>query len=98
MIVYLDKSTMIATHSVLHDIYYNTGNLGRYMVEMQSQMKYSGIILPVVCGVGKRLDLHVPPEKPKIRPIVSEAKEVSQMKPRLRQGSGRIKMQNKYSD
>ena len=50
-------------HSVLHDRYYNIEILGRYMAQMQSPAKSSGIKLPEVHGVGRSLDPGTQPEK-----------------------------------
>ena len=68
--------------------YYNLdeGKVGKYLVQMRSQVKSSGIKLPEVQGIEKELDLNVLPEKQVIKPIaVPKAKEVSQIKPRLGQ-------------
>ena len=45
-------------------------------------MKSSGIKLPEVQGIGKSLDPNIQPEKQAIKPIITKAKEVSQIKPR----------------
>ena len=69
---------------MLHDRYYNIGNLERYLVQMRSQAKYSGIKLPDVHGVGKTLDPNILPEKQIMKPLASKVKvqEISQDKPR----------------
>ena len=69
-------SILFNIHNVLHDIYYNIGILGKYMVQMWSQTESSGIKLPEVHGVAKGLDPHAQPKKQTTRPIVSKAKEI----------------------
>ena len=71
---------------ILHDRNYNTGNIGRYMVQTWSQAKSSGKKLAEVQGVGKSVDPHSQPGKQTIQCIVSKVKDVSQTKPRLGQG------------
>ena len=72
-------------HCVLHDRYYNTGNLGRYMVQTRSQSKLSGIKLPEAHGVSKGLDPHTQSQKHIIKPMISKTRRISQIKPRLGQ-------------
>ena len=43
-------------HNILHDIYYNIGKSGKYLIQTWSQTKSIGIKLPEVHGVSKRLD------------------------------------------
>ena len=73
---------------VLHDKYYTIGSLERYLVQIRSQARSSGIKLPEVHGVGKSLDPNILPEKQVKQPLVSKVKvpEPSQTKPRLGQG------------
>ena len=71
--------------SILHDRYYNLGNLGKYLVQILSQAKCIGIKLPEGHGASKGLDLNIQPEKQVIKPIISKVKEVSQIQPRLGQ-------------
>ena len=50
--------------SVLQDKYYNIDeDREKYMVQIRSQTKASGVQLPEVHGSGKRLDPHKIPEK-----------------------------------
>ena len=51
--------------------YYNLGegNSRKYVVQTWSQAKSSGIKLPEVHGIGKRLDSNIQPEKQVIKPI-----------------------------
>ena len=49
--------------------YYNIGKSERYLVQMQSQTKSSGIKLPEVHGVSKSLDPNIQPEKQNIKPL-----------------------------
>ena len=75
--------------NILWANYYNIGKekVGKYLVQTRSQVKFSGISLPEVHGVGKGLDPNILPEKQVIRPIItSEVKGTSQLKPRLGQG------------
>ena len=59
----------------------------KYIVQAWSQAKSSGIKLPEVHGIGKRLAPNVQPEKQVIKPIAfMKMKEVSEIKPRLGQG------------
>ena len=56
--------------SVLQDKYYNVDeNEEKYMVQTRLQMKASGVQLPEVHGLRKRLDPHRIPEK-QPQPIV----------------------------
>ena len=78
--------------------YYNIGKgiEGKYLVQTRSQAKSSGICLPEVHDIGKGLDPNIRPEKQAIKPIIaSEAKGVSQIKPRLSQGRAGIKQEIK---
>ena len=60
------------------------------------QAKSSGITLPQVHGIGKGLDRNIRPERQVIKPITaSEAKGVTQIKPRLGQGRAGIKQKIK---
>ena len=44
-------------HNTLHEKYYNIETKDRYLVQMHSQTKSSGIKLPEVYGVKKTLDM-----------------------------------------
>ena len=46
-------------HNILHKRYYNIGKSERYLVEMRSQTKYSGIKPARVHGVNKTLDPNI---------------------------------------
>ena len=68
----------------------------KYLVETRSQAKSSGITLPEVHGVDKGIDPNILLEKQVIKPIItSEAKGVTQTKPRLGQGKVHIKQKIK---
>ena len=72
--------------NVLQTRYYNIGERehGKYLVQTRTQAKSSGIILPEVQGIDKRIDPDIRPEKQAIKPITSpETKGISQEKPRL---------------
>ena len=58
--------------NILHDRYYNIGNLEKYLVQMWSQAKSSGIRLPEVHGVSKGLDWNVQLEKQVINSLASK--------------------------
>ena len=74
--------------SVLQDKYYNVNkNREKYMVQMRSQTKASGVQLPEVHGSRKRLDPHKIPEK-QPQPIIGLDME---RKPRLGQGRGGVR-------
>ena len=66
--------------------YYNIGEReqGKYLVQTRSQTKSSGIMLPEVHGIDKGIDPNIRLEKQVIKPAISpEAKDISQVKPRL---------------
>ena len=76
-------------HVILQTRYYNLGkdNPVKYLPQTQSQAKFSGIKLPDINGVGKRLDPNVQQEKQIIKlTALTKMTEVSQIKPRLGQG------------
>ena len=56
-------------YQVLHEKYYDIGNIGNYLVQTCSQMKSSGITLPEVHVMRKNLDLNILPEKQHANPI-----------------------------
>ena len=74
--------------SVLQDKYYNVNkNEEKYMVHIRSQMKASGVQLPEVHGLRKRLDPHkIPGKQP--QPIAGLDVE---RKPRIGQGRVGVK-------
>ena len=70
--------------------------MGKYFIQTRSQVKSSGIKLAEVHGVGKGLDLNIPPEKQVVKPIVAaEVKGISQIKPRLGQGRAGLRQKIK---
>ena len=80
--------------NALQSRYYDIGREkeGKYLVQTRSQAKSSGITLSEVHGVGKGLDPNILLENQVIKHITAaEAKEVSQIKPRLGQGRAGIK-------
>ena len=81
---------------ILHNRYYNRGNLERYLVQTCLQAKSGGIKLTEVHGVGKSLDLDIQPEKQVIKPLVLKAKaqEIPQIKPKLGQGRAGLSCTN----
>ena len=79
MISYQDGNMIIATHTkilpisfnmhnVLHEKYYNIGKSEKYLVQMQSQTKSSGVRLPEVHSVSKNLEPDIQPEKQTMKP------------------------------
>ena len=74
--------------SVLQDKYYNVGeDKERYMVQTRLQMKASGVQLPEVHGLRKRLDPHRIPEK-QTQPTVGLDVD---RKPRIGQGRAGVR-------
>ena len=80
-------------HNILHEKYYNIGKPEKYLVQMQSQTKSSGIKLREIHGVSKNLDPNIQPEKQNIRPLKENA--VLQKKPRI--GQARAEMRRRKS-
>ena len=74
-------------HNILHEKYYNIGKSEKYLVQMWSQTKSSGIKLSEVHDVSKNLDPSIQPEKQSIRPFIGN--EISQEEPRICQGKSR---------
>ena len=72
-------------HNTLHEKYYNIGKSDKYLLQMWSQKKTSGVKLPEVHGVRKNLDPSIQPEKQTIQPPKID-KNV-QIRPRIGQGS-----------
>ena len=75
-------------HNMLHKGYYKIKKKERYLVQMHSQTKSSGIKLPEVHGVKKTLDMNLLPEKQK---VVLQTKRNVESKPRLGQGRAGIR-------
>ena len=69
-------------YSILQEKYYNIGNSVRYLVQIQSQEKSSGMKLPEVHGISKSLDPNIQPDKQAVKPLF---KETSLVKPRIGQ-------------
>ena len=86
---------------VLHARYYNIHENGqkRYLIQIRSQAKGSGTVLPNVHGVDKRVGPNVRPEKQIIKSLVTpvqshfstESKDQYHVKPRMDQGRACIK-------
>ena len=80
--------------TVLQDKYYNLEEeKERYVIQTRSQTKASGVKLPEVHGIRKRLDPHTIQEK-QPQPVV---KLVTEKKPKLGQGRARIKRKVKLA-
>ena len=80
--------------NILQSRYYNIGERqeGKYLVQTSLQVLYSSITLPEVNGVYKGIDPNRRSEGQVIKPIISsEAKSVSQIKPRLVKDRASIK-------
>ena len=56
-------------HNMLHEKYYNIGKSEKYLVQMWSQTKSSGVKLLEVHGASKNLDPNIQPEKQTIKPL-----------------------------
>ena len=78
-------------HNLLHERYYNIGKLERYLVQMQSQTKSSGIKLPEVHGVSKSLDPNIKQIKQNIKAL--KGNEISHKRPQI--GQGRAEMRRR---
>ena len=68
-------------HNILHEKYYNIGKSERYLVQMQSETKSSGVKLLEIPGVSKSLDPNIQSEKQTIKP--PKIDENSQIRPRI---------------
>ena len=79
--------------SILHGRYYNKGNLEIYLVQTQSQAKFSRIKLPEIHGVSKGLDPGIKPEKWVINPLVLKVKRNVTNKTNVKARESRIKTQ-----
>ena len=75
-------------YNTLYENYYNIEIEDRYLVQMRSQMKVTGIMLPEVHGSKKLLDTNVLPEKQK--PQIHK-KWVDKNRPRLGRGRAGLK-------
>ena len=75
-------------YNALYENYYSIEIEDKYLVQMPSQTKATGIMLPEVHGVKKMLDMNVLPKKQK-RQIHNE--QVDTNKPRLGRGRAGIK-------
>ena len=71
--------------NILHNRFYNIGNLEKYLVQTWSKAMSGGIKLPEVHSVNKGLDQNVQPRKTIHKPLFSKVKEIPQIKPRLGQ-------------
>ena len=83
--------------SILHNKYYNIGNLKKYLVQKWPQTKSVGIKLAEVHGISKELDLNIQPEKTGHKTISFRGKRNSTNQTKIRTRESRIKMQ-KSSD
>ena len=82
-------------HTILKDRYYNIGNDSRYLVQMQSQAKASGIKLLEVHSVDKVVDPNVKPERQILKcPNLTTQPNV-QNRPRLWQGRAGLRRKMK---
>ena len=78
-------------YNTLYDNYYSIEIEDRYLVQMRSQTKVTGITLPEVHSAKKMLDTNVLPEKQK--PQIHE-KQVDKNRSRLGRGRSGIKCKN----
>ena len=100
---YLGKNRMTVTHMrsylfhltcILQTRYYDISEReqGKYLIQTRMQAKSSGITLPKVHSIDKGIDPNIRLEKQLIKPeITSDARGISQVKPRLVQGRAGIK-------
>ena len=70
-------------HNILHERYYNIGKSEKYLVQVWSQTKSSGIKPPEVHGVSKNLDPNIQPEKQITKSI--KGNKIFHEKPRIGQ-------------
>ena len=56
-------------HNLIHEKYYNIGKLERYLAQIQSQTKSSGVKLPDIHGASKSLDPKIQPGKQNINSL-----------------------------
>ena len=78
-------------YDALYEIYYRVEPTDRYLVQMQSQTKAAGVILPEVHDTWKTINVDLPIEKQK--PQIQK-KQVDNNRPKL--GRGRAGMQCKH--
>ena len=71
-------------YNALYETYYRNDSAGRYLVQMQSQMKVAGVKLPEVHSTRKTIETHSPIEKQK--PQLQE-KQLDNNRPKLGRGS-----------
>ena len=83
--------------NILQSKYYNIDKSkdGKYLVQTRSQGKSSSIPLPEVHKVDKGIDPNIRLEKQVIKPIISDANDIPQIKSRLGQGRTGIKQKIK---
>ena len=70
-------------YNALYETYYRNDSTGRYLVQMQSQMKVAGVKLPEVHGTRKTIETHSPIEKQK--PQIQE-RQLDNNRPKLGRG------------
>ena len=85
-----------AMQATLKERYYNVGNDSRYLIQMQSQAKASGIKLPEVHSVNKGVDPNVKPERQILKSPNPTTQPNHQSKPRL--GQSRAGLRRKYEN
>ena len=78
-------------YNALYETYYRVKPKDQYLVQTQSQMKATGIMLPEVHGMKKTLDIKVLPEKQKPQ---TQTKQVGKNIPKLARGRAGIKHKN----
>ena len=71
-------------HNLLHEKYYNIGKTEKYLVQMWSQTKSSGVNVPEVHGMSKYLNPNILTEKQNIKPW--KGNRIWQEKPQIGQG------------
>ena len=72
--------------AILKDRYYNVGSDNKYLIQMHSQARASGVKLPEVYGVDKGVDPNIKPKRQILKPPNLTTQPNPQGKPRLGQG------------
>ena len=71
--------------AILKDRYYNVGRDNKYLIQMLSQAKASGIKLPEIHVVDKGVGPNIKPERQMLKPMDLTTQINPQRKPRLEQ-------------
>ena len=80
---------------ILKDTYYNVGKYSRYLLQMWSQVKASGIKVPEICGVDKGVDSNVKLERQILKSPDLTTQLNLQNRPRLGQSRAGLRRKTK---